>query len=331
MRWGVLGSSRIAARAVIPAIRAAGGEVVAVGSRDRERGSRVAGELGIPSVPGGYLDVLNSNVDCVYIPLPNSLHLPLCLEALERGKHVLCEKPLALTAKEADEMGAAALRQKLVLAEALMYRYHPRWEVILRVIREGRIGVPQHVAGSFAFPLQPGDDYRWDAELGGGALYDVGSYLVSASRWVLGGEPTRVLASAGFRGGVDLWCDLLLDFPDQGGAALSCGFSRAESQWLRLEGSEATLVIPAPFTAWRGQRIPVYLERTPDRPPAALETPAADPYQVMAGRFMEAVREGSPPPTSAAEAAANLRVIDACRESWKEGAAVPVSPAGGPR
>jgi xylose dehydrogenase (NAD/NADP) len=308
----------------VPAIRAAGGEVVAVGSRDLERAQKMAGEMGIPQAHPNYEAVLAAAVDCIYLPLPNSLHLPWTERALAAGKHVLCEKPLALSADEALAMGRAAHRHGRVLAEALMYRYHPRWREALRLLRSGVIGEPQHVAGSFAFPLAPGADYRWRAELGGGALYDVGSYLVSASRQVFGAEPLRVMALARSRGGVDVRCDVQLDFGERGSAALGCAFERGESQWLRVEGEEGSLQVPLPFTAWIGQQVPLYLERSPGLAAERIETPAADPYREMVEHFMRKVRSSEQPLTSAREAAANLAVLDACRSSLESGSAVSV-------
>lgn len=308
----------------MPAIRAAGGEVVAVASRDPERARKVARELGIPKACASYEAVLSASLDCIYLPLPNSLHLEWALRALAAGKHVLCEKPLALSREQALTMDRAAARHGRVLAEALMYRYHPRWEEVLHLLRSGAIGEPRHVAGSFAFPLLPGDDYRWRPELGGGALYDVGCYLVSASRQVLGAEPLRALAIARSPEGVDVRCDLMLDFGERGSADLACAFDRGESQWLRVEGAQGALHIPLPFTAWRGQTVPVYLERSPGAAGERIETPAADPYREMAEQFMGAVLTGGQPLTSAREAAANLAVLDACRSSLERGAAAAV-------
>ncbi len=308
----------------MPAIRAAGGEVVAVASRDLGRGQEMARELGIPEVHPSYEAVLAAAVDCIYLPLPNSLHLPWALRALAAGKHVLCEKPLALTSGEALAMGRAARTHRRVLGEALMYRYHPRWEEALRLLRSGVIGEPRHVGGSFAFPLASGDDYRWRAELGGGALYDLGTYLVSASRQVFGAEPLRAQALARTGHGVDVRCDLLLDFGEAGSAALSCAFERGESQWLRVEGGDGALLIPLPFTAWKGQRVPLFLERSPGDAEERLETSEADPYQEMTEHFMKKVRTLEEPLTSAREAAANLAVLDACRDSLASGAAVAV-------
>lgn len=323
LRWGVLGSSRIARQAVIPALRAAGQRVEAVASRNPERARRVAADLGIPRAVSPYQRLLQMDLDCVYIPLPNSLHRSLTEEALEAGLHVLCEKPLTLTGDEADEMAAAARRAGRILAEAVMYRHHPRWRQALDLLARGEVGAPRHVAGSFAFSLSDGEDYRWRAELGGGALYDVGSYLVSAARQVFAREPERASSLARLHRGVDADCDMSLDFGEAGTALLSASFRRAESQWLRVEGDLGALIIPKPFTAWRGESVAILVEPEPGGPLREIGTPAADPYQEMAQEFVVAV-QGDRPLASAVEGAANLRVLDACRASWRGGGWVEV-------
>lgn len=324
LRWGVLGSSRIAGLAVVPALRAAGQRVEVVASRSPERARRVAAELGIPRWVSPYERLLEMDLDCVYIPLPNSLHGPMTLAALDQGLHVLCEKPLALSAPEAEAMAAASRRAGRLVAEAVMYRHHPRWRLALEAVARGEIGKPRHVAGSFAFPLSADEDYRWHADLGGGALYDVGSYLVSAARQLLGAEPRRVSSLARLRRGVDVDCAVALDFAEGSAALVSASFERAESQWLRVEGEAGSLVIPKPFTAWHGERLPLLIEREPGAPPRELGAPAADPYQEMAEEFVMAI-EGSALLVPAEEGAANLRVLDGCRGSWSSGGWVEVS------
>ncbi|MGH7611650.1 MAG: Gfo/Idh/MocA family protein [Candidatus Dormibacteria bacterium] len=317
LRWGVLGAAWIARRALLPAIRACGDELVALASSRPESGRELARDFEIPYFFERYEAVLEIPLDAVYIPLPNSLHRPWALQAIAQGKHVLCEKPLALSAAEAAEMGQAAARRGLVLAEAVMYRYHPRWQLLRRTLAQGRIGRLRHLQGSFTFPLADGPNPRWIAELGGGALYDVGCYLVNASRW-LAGEPELVLARQSCRHGVDSDTSILLQFPSSLGpvsAELVCGFDAAESQQLLLVGSEATLRVPKPFTAWTAEEIPLWLSTAPGGMEQELPTPAADPYQLMVEAFGRSVREGRPVATGARDAEANLRVLDACRRS----------------
>ena len=317
LRWGVLGAANIARRAVIPAISAAGGEVVALASRDARRGRDLASSLGIPLLFTGYQDLLEAELDAVYIPLPNALHLPWTLRALAAGKHVLCEKPLALTAAEAEEMGAAAKERGVLLAEAVMYRYHPRWQIIRELLKDGRLGSVRHLQGSFTFPLGPAANIRWDPGLGGGAMYDVGSYLVNACRW-LAGEPDRVLGRTRMRHGVDSDGSILLEFPSRAGpvsAELAYSFESVEHQRLEVIGTLASLTIPKPFTAWRGESIPLWLSRAPAGAAERIPTLAADPYQAMVEAFSARVGGGAPLPTSAEDAALGMRVLDACRRS----------------
>lgn len=317
LRWGVLGAADIAGRAVIPAILAAGDEVVALASRDAGRAREMAARFGVGQLSPSYDALLGADLDAVYIPLPNSLHRPWTLRALAAGKHVLCEKPLALTAAEAVEMGAAAQARGLLLAEAVMYRYHPRWQTVRSLLGGGELGSVRHLQGSFTFPLGSEANIRWDPALGGGALYDVGSYLVSACRWLVG-EPSRVLARARLRHGVDSDGSLLLEFSGSGAqvsAELAYSFESAERQRLEVIGTLASLTIPKPFTAWRGESIPLWLAREPGGSAERIPTASADPYQEMVAAFAARVGGGAALPTSAEDAELGLRVLDACRRS----------------
>jgi predicted dehydrogenase len=317
----VLGAARIAGRAVLPAIQAAGGELVALASHDRARGQEMADSFGIPLLLDDYAGLLEVELDAVYLPLPNSLHLPWTLRAVAAGKHVLCEKPLALTRAEALEIGAAAAASRLVVAEALMYRYHPRWQTARQLVAEGRIGSLRHLQGCFSFPLRPPPEIRWVAGLGGGVLYDLGSYLLSASRW-LAGEPDRVLARARRRHGVDSDGSALLEFTEEGGpvsAELAYSFEAVEHQEMALIGTEATLVLPKPFTAWGGEAIPLQLRRGLETEPESIPAAAADPYREMVAAFTASVRGDRAPFTGCEDAALNLAVLEACQRSVASG------------
>ena len=321
LRWGVLGAADIANKAVIPAILAAGGEMVAVASRDPERGGEMVAKFGIPQLCPSYEALLETDLDAVYIPLPNSLHRPWTLRAAAAGKHVLCEKPLALNAAEAKEMGEAAASHGVVLAEAVMYRYHPRWRVIRGLIGDGSLGSLRHIQGTFTFPLRSESDIRWDPALGGGALYDIGSYLVNASRW-LAGEPTRVLTRAQLRHGVVSDGSMLLEFNSPEGpvsAELAYSFESAENQRMELIGTESSLTIPKPFTAWHEESIPLWLSPAPGGTSRRIATPAADPYQEMVSAFADRVGGGALLPTEAGDAELGLRVLDAGHRSHVSG------------
>ena len=188
LRWGILGAARIA-RALIPAIRAAGGEVTFLGVREpnSERARAFAAEWNIPAV-GSYAEAIASDVDAIYNPLPNDLHLPLTRDTLRAGKHALTEKPFTLNAAEAAELEREAQAAGRVLLEAFAYRFQPHVERIVELVRGGELGEIRSYRGAFGFPLTNPDDFRWEASKGGGALFDVGTYTVNLMRLLLG-EP----------------------------------------------------------------------------------------------------------------------------------------------
>ncbi len=284
----MLGAAWIAGRAVLPAIAAArNGRLAAIAGRDPERTRAMAVEHSIPIVHATYAALLaDPAVDAVYIPLVNSLHRPWTLRALAAGKHVLCEKPLALTSAEAEEMAAASAAAGRLLMEGVMYRFHPRLAALRAEVKDARF-----VHAAFGFPLQAPANYRLDPVLGGGALLDVGSYVISAARWFLG-EPDRVLASA-HQEVVDLTVAITLGFPGGAQASLWASFESAEHQDLVVVTADRVHRVPGQaFTAWRDP---------------------ADPYQLMVEAFGDAVLEGGPSPLPLEDSIANLRVIDRVR------------------
>ncbi len=287
----MLGAARIADRALLPAIRAAAGsELIAIAARDRARAHALAAAHGIQRVHPDYTALLaDPDVDAVYLPLPNSLHLPWTLRALAAGKHVLCEKPLAPNATEAVEMAGAARASGRLLMEAVMYRFHPRMRALVAGLSGTEI---RHVSASFTFPLAGAGDYRLRPELGGGALLDVGFYAVDVARWLLG-EPERVEAVVR-REAVDMSCSVLLGFPAGAQAALFASFECAEQQELLVVCADRVERLDQPFTGWRN----------PD-----------DPYQLMVEAFTEALRTGGPPPLPLESSIANLRLLDRIRDA----------------
>src|SRR3990172_516951 len=214
LRWGILGAASIAVRRVMPAIaRSRAGMLYAVASRDQRRAEEIAGRFGIPHVYGAYEALLaDREVDAVYIPLPNNLHRPWTERAAAAGKHVLCEKPLGVTAEDAAAMVAACAMRGVVLQEAFMYRYHPQIDRLRGLLREGAIGAPWLVRAWFSFTTGSGN-IRLDPTLGGGGLLDVGCYAVNISRLVLG-EPVSAAAEAVYDDGVDVRLSGLLAFPE---------------------------------------------------------------------------------------------------------------------
>jgi len=275
---------------VLPAIAASSnGRLLSLASRDAGRARVMAEQHGVERCVETYDAVLEDPaVEAVYIPLVNSLHREWTLRALRAGKHVLCEKPLALNAAEAEEMAAAAEAAGRLLMEALMYRFHPRMRELAESVTAAR-----HVHAVFGFSLDAPGNYRLDPQLGGGALLDVGSYTVSAARWLLG-EPREVHAVAR-RGpsGVDTTVSALLGFAGGAQATLLASFETPEVQELVVVTGDRVVRLEQPFTAWRDP---------------------ADPYQLMVEAFAAAALDGGPAPLPAADSIANLRVLDRIAE-----------------
>lgn len=289
MGWGILGAAAIARTALIPAIAASrNGRLVAVASRDRERAEALARPAGAQAASYEAL-LKNPEVDAVYIPLVNSLHAEWSVLALEAGKHVLCEKPLAMTAAEAETMAAAAGRSGKLLMEGFMYRFDPGFRDQLGDLAGHSI---RHVSAWFGFRVQDPDNYRLRPEYGGGALMDVGAYGINACRWLLG-EPEEVAAVAHVGPtGVDLTTGASMRFKDGATAYVWASFESPEHQALDIDMGERAIRIERPFTRWH----------EPD-----------DPYQVMVEEFCDAALNGRPAPLPISDSVANMRVIDRVR------------------
>jgi predicted dehydrogenase len=317
VRWGVLSTASIAVETVIPGIqKAAGCEVVAIASRDGGRAREVAHRLGIPRAHDSYEALLaDPDIDAVYIPLPNHLHQRWTIAAARAGKHVLCEKPLALTADEAQGMVDACREAGVLLMEAFMYRLHPSWVAVRELVASGRIGRLRAVDSWFSFFNDDPANIRNIREVGGGALYDVGCYCVNLSRMLFGSEPQRVEATVARdpKSGVDTLTSGLLEFGD-GVATFACSTRTEPDQRVNIYGSTGRISIGIPFNIPPDRPTQVFLTAGGDPPVApATETlvfDTADPYTVEAERFAAAIRAGGPVPTPPDDAVANLRVIE---------------------
>jgi xylose dehydrogenase (NAD/NADP) len=287
----VLGAADIARKAVLPAIAASSnGELVALASRSAERARMMLEPYPGVEVADTYDAVLaRSDVDAVYMPLPNGLHREWTLRALAAGKHVLCEKPLAVTAAEAEEMAAAAERSGLLLMEAFMYRFHPAMRDFVDGLR-----APLYVQSSFGFTLRDRADIRLDATIGGGALLDVGCYTVSVARWILG-EPVDVLASARMGHGVDMTVTAVLTFREGQTASVWASFESPEVQELTVVTRDGVHQRARPFSSWRDPH---------------------DPYQLMVESFADSILHGQPVDIPVSESVANVRALDSIRQAW---------------
>ena len=318
LRVGVLSTADIARRKVVPGMRTADRvEVVAIASRAPGQARRVAAELGIPRAHESYEALLaDSNVDAVYIPLPNHLHAEWTIAAAKAGKHVLCEKPLALSSADAQRMVDACRSEGVRLMEAFMYRLHPSWVAVRELVASGRIGRLQAIQSWFSYFNDDAANIRNIREFGGGALMDIGCYCVNVSRLLFGAEPTRVEASIRREppDGVDVVTSALLEFGVAGVAAFTCSIRAEDDQRVDIYGTTGRISVEIPFNIPPDRPARVHLVAGGDPPVApAVETftfDAADPYGVEAQRFAEAILDDLPTPTPPEDAVANMRVIE---------------------
>jgi len=323
IRWGVLGNATVARTCVIPAIQTSrNGLVHALATRRPTDAGPVAAENHIERIYDRYEALLEDPaINAVYIPLPNHLHRPWALKALSAGKHVLCEKPIACNTPEAREMANAAGRGNLFLMEAFMYRFHPRSRQIKQLVREGRIGEPRLVRSAFCFHmakdiLEAGDNVRLRADMGGGALLDVGCYSVSVARWMMGAEPTRVQAQAIYHDtGVDVHVVGTLQFPGGGLATLEASFISALQQTFTVVGTGGAIDLPHDaFIPW--QKDAEYILRGQDQETGCKHVvPGADEYQLMVEHFSDAVLGKSELNFFLEDSIANMKVLDALAQA----------------
>jgi predicted dehydrogenase len=319
LRWGILGVAKINERLLPAFAQARNAELYALASRSLDRAKAAAVAAGVATAYGSYEALLEDPaIEAVYIPLPNSLHAEWTVNAAERGKHVLCEKPLATSANEAERVVAFCRAQGVQLMEGFMWPHHPRTARLRQFLDSGGIGEVRRVAGAFTFRMQPLDptNIRLQASLGGGSLLDVGCYPVFAIRWVFGAQPVRAYATAVYQHGVDVELSGLLWLADGRLATFDCGFTSPYRSWLEITGSEGVVWVPDLWAPARRARFEIRRDR---RPPEELRVEGEDQVVHMIGNFSRAVLEGqavNPPPE---EAVRTLRVLDALARSAREG------------
>jgi xylose dehydrogenase (NAD/NADP) len=303
LRLGLLSTANIN-RLVIAGARASDDvEVVAVASRDAARAEAYAREHGIERAHGSYEALLaDDGVDAVYVSLPNSLHVDWSVRALEAGKHVLCEKPLARRPEEVERAFDAAERAGRVLAEAFMYRHHPQTKRVAELVRDGAVGELRTIRAAFSFPLADVENIRMRPELDGGALMDVGCYCVSGAR-LLGGEPERVHGEQRLGGGgVDTTFAGVLRFPGEVIAVFHCSMDLPSRQELEALGTEGTLLVQAPWRVDFGGEVLLNSER--------VDVPEGDSYQLELEDFAAAVRGEREPLLGRDDALGQARTIE---------------------
>ena len=325
VRWGVLGTAKIALAKVIPAMqRSPWCEITAIASRDLAKAKDAARELNIPNAYGSYEELLaDANVDAVYNPLPNHLHVPWTVKAAEAGKHVLCEKPIALNAAEAKTLIDVRDRTGVRIQEAFMVRTHPQWLETRRLIRSGRIGSLRSIGGFFTYFNPDPANIRNKLELGGGGLMDIGCYPITISRFMYDAEPRRVLGMIERDPvfGTDSLTTAVLDFPN-GHATFTCSTRLAPYQRMIFMGTEGRIEVLIPFNAPNDRPTRILLDSGQDLTGASVEIidfPVCDQYEIQGTLFSRAIREDREQEIPLEDAISNMAVIDAVFQSARTG------------
>jgi xylose dehydrogenase (NAD/NADP) len=321
LRWGILGCAGIAIRSAIPGIQQSEtGIVAAIASRNLEKAQKTAEACGIPTVYGSYEELLtDSQIDAIYIPLPNHLHKEWTIRAAEAGKHVLCEKPCALNAAEAKAMITACAKSGVQFSEAFMYRHHPRYDRIKAIIKSGEIGEIRGIHSAFTFNnAKDAKNVRYQRSMGGGSLYDVGCYPISAARYLLDEEPQAATVHAFFspeHDDVDMMASGLIEF--SGGVALSfdCGMWADFRNPLEVLGTIGRIEVPSAYVTSgnRGSFIVITPEGRREE-----EVPDLNQYALQADDLAYAAWGQKPTRFAAEDAHLNMKVLDACLQSARE-------------
>ncbi len=330
LRWGVLGAAKIAVTKVIPAMRACQlCEAAAIASRDPGKARRAAAALGLERAYGSYEELLaDPDIDIVYNPLPNHLHVPWSIRALEAGKHVLCEKPLGLSCHEVRSLIAARDRTGLCAGEAFMVRTHPQWLRVRELIESGAVGPVRHLQAWFSYWNRDPANVRNVAAWGGGGLMDIGCYPVFLSRFLFGEEPIRAAATMDYDPdfGVDRHCAAVLEFPS-GACVFTCSTHLAPAQRFLVFGEKARVEVEIPFNAPPDRPCRLFLDDGSDLAGASRrieELPVCDQYTIQADEFSRAVLGQRGVPVPLEDSLRTMAVIETIRAAAASGRMMPV-------
>jgi len=326
IRWGVLGAAQIAIKTVIPAMQEAmHAEVTAIASRDIAKAQDAAATLGIAKAYGSYDALLaDPDIDAIYNPLPNHLHVPWSIRAAEAGKHVLCEKPIGLTVADVRRLIDVRDRTGIVMGEAFMIVTHPQWIRVMDLVRQGAIGAVRVVQVLFSYTNVNPADIRNQVDIGGGGLMDIGCYAIKVSRLVFGAEPTRVIGTID-RDPVfatDRLTSAILEF-EGGQSVFTCSTQLVPYQSVQILGTEGRIAIDIPFNAIAGESMRIRIDDGSQLGGASVNVeaiPACDQYTCQADAFSRAIlndRQAVPVPLE--DAARNMAVIDAIIRSAVSG------------
>jgi predicted dehydrogenase len=319
VRWGILSTSKFAQAKVIPALlRCEHVEVAAIASRDRARADEAAARLGVPKAYGSYEELLaDPEIEVIYNPAPNHLHVPWSIKALEAGKHTLCEKPIGLSSAEALQLLDASKKYpKLKVMEAFMYRHHPQWRRAKRLVEEGGVGALRTIHSFFSYFNDDPDNIRNKPEIGGGGLMDIGCYNISLSRLIFGEEPRRVLGVLDYDPNfkIDRLASGILDF-GRGNATFTCSTQLAPYQRANIFGDTGRVEIEIPFNAPPDRACRLWHATSAGVEEITIDI--CDQYTIQGDEFSLAVINDTPVPASIEDAVANMKVIEALVESGR--------------
>jgi len=326
VKWGVIGVAKIATEKVIPAMqRGEVSQIAAIASRDPKKARAAADALGIPRAYGSYEDLLaDADIEAIYNPLPNEGHVPWTLKALAAGKHVLCEKPIALDAEEARQLIDARNRAGKLVAEAFMVRFHPQWRRARELARDGTIGEAQAIQTFFSYRLLDPNNVR-NRPPGGGGLYDIGCYAILTARYIFGAEPTRVVTTIDWdpKFKTDRLTSALLEFPGGRQLSFTVGTQSSLHQRVTIMGGEGRIEVMIPFNAPIDRPTEIVIDPGADLVGGGrrIETfPICDQYTLQGDAFSRAIVDEAKLEFGIEDAIANMRVIDALFRSAKSGA-----------
>ncbi len=325
LRWGCLSTARFALREFLPAISACQyAELSAIASRDLARAREAAAQLGIPKAYGSYEELLaDPEIDVVYNPLPNHMHLEWTVRAAEAGKHVLCEKPIALSVAEVDEMIAARDRYSVKIGEAFMVHTHPQWVRARELVRAGALGELRAVTGFFSYYNRDPHNIRNIAEAGGGGLYDIGCYPIHLSRFLFGEEPVRVagILERDPDFDIDRLTSAILEYPS-GQCTWTVSTQLVPYQRMQAFGTKARLEVEIPFNAPKDRPARIFIDEGGDLKGTTIrveEFPVCDQYTIEVDAFSKAVLENTEPPVPLEDARKNMAVIEAVFRAGRSG------------
>lgn len=327
VRWGIMSTAKIGVEKVISALQKSKYcDLAALASRNIEKAKKVAEQLSIPRAYGSYEELLADPViEAVYIPLPNHLHVPWSLKALKAGKHVLCEKPIGLTVAEAQELlNEARKHPQLKIMEAFMYRHHPQWQRVQELIKEGKIGDLRTIQAFFTYYNVDADNIRNQADIGGGALMDIGCYCLSVSRFIFAAEPQQVFGIMEYdpKFQTDRLTSGILNF-DKGTSTFTCATQLAPFQQVTILGTQGLIEVEIPFTPPDN---PCRIWHQHENKTEEILIDAYNQYTIQGDLFSLAVLNNTEVPTPLEDAVANMKVIDALIRSAETGTWVKDNP-----